>query len=626
MSIPSSSATNSKHLYNDQLKYTKRKFSKKEPSYKKFIEEYWKSSEEDPFLADDFQYESSSTSSQTLFENSLDLIEFYRQFPVVACTELLGIHLVFTQRCMLNVMWFYPNVCEVLSRGMSKTFMAAIVIMLRLLLYADIIIAVISKTFRQAQEVFTYVKKIMQWASRDDDIFVPLNFFKSQVLRMRADSYLTEIEMKHGSKAFAVPVGRDGSGGRGKRSHILFVDEAAQVPQKIVEMVANAYLNVLPVNPLVWGPARIPMNQRIYCSSASPQWHWFWTLTTDYAQRACSDPDRYRMLMLDYRHFESDPRSQFRVDWESYKNAKARMGKLEFKMEYQNWFISGSHNFFDINKLFEIKAGTTEYKVETRGSQNGLYMIVTDPAEVAEGDLFAAGVFKLFIETKTMVPVYLKAWNDGISMEDAAIALRILQHLFGAAYMVTDSKGGGAELVKQLTKEDDIENPHTHIPFRRLCMHDTRRGDALPVVWAVKFSSALNELMGWDLKHMVEQDRLKLPTTDMHANDPQIREISMLLNAMINEISNVRLKKSGINIGFTVSTGKKDLFSIAMIAAHYAGMIFADGLSGRRVRPKFATGAGLYQTSPLTNNRFGSSKPKPVINRPGSVGAFKSSR
>jgi hypothetical protein len=526
----------------------------------------------------DFFYENNAPSKLNLGK---DLLAFYRSFPCVAAKELLGVELVYTQRAMLNIMWHYPNVCEVLSRGMSKSFILALYAMLRMLLYSDITVGVVSKTYRQAQQVFVYVREINDRAKREG-----LFFFEDQMRKMAANSFATEIIMKHGSQMFAVPVGNDGDGGRGKRCHILLVDEAGIVPQAIVDKVVRAYLNVMPMNPLKWGTEGIETNQKVFCSSATYQWHWFYSEVCDYAVRM-KESDLYYNLMLDYRDFEADPLSPYNLDWEQIKDAKKSTPKLEFKMEYMNYFIPEGHSFFSLDDLKEIRKGNPDYRVEKEGDPNSDYMIVLDPAETAGGDNFACGVWKLVPETKSIVPVYLKRWNDGISMERAAIFIRGLQWLFGAKMIVCDSKGGGAELIKQLTKTEDVDNTHASGKFPHLAVVGEAKGTrGWPIVHRVKFSSKLIETMGWDLAYYIEQHRLVFPKQDVTSPNPCIRETSELLVAMANEIGNVRTKASGQYTGFEARSGKKDFFTIAMMAARWANDWFEGKINSTKKRRK----------------------------------------
>lgn len=527
---------------------------------------------------DALEFEYYENSNPVKYELGIELIEFYRKHPVKACEDLLGTHLVFTQRVMLNIMWKYPNVCEVLSRGMSKSFMLAIYAMLRILLYSDITVGVVSKTYRQAQEVFNYVKEINSRAKRKE-----LFFFDDQIMRMRADAYATEITTKHGSKMFAVPVGKDGDGGRGKRCHILLVDEAGIVPQPIVDKVVRAYLNVMPMNPLTWGKNKVATNQKVFCSSATYQWHWFYKEVCKYFT-LMKESDLYYTLMLDFRDFEADPRSPYNLDWEQIKDSKSSTPMLEFRMEYMNFFIPEGHSFFSLKDLREIKKGNPEYLPLRAGRDGRDYIIVLDPAETAGGDNFALGVFELVPESKSIVPVYLKAWNDGISMEEAAIQIRGLQFLFGAKFIISDSKGGGAELIKQLTKSDTVSNHHSTGNFVQLSVRGKSKGRGLPIVIPVKFSSSLIENMGWDLAYMIEQRRLIIPKHDVTSHNPLTKETSELLLKMVSEIANVQTKASGQYTGFTVRNGKKDFFTIAMMAAYHANLIFDGKMTAHRKR------------------------------------------
>jgi len=77
------------------------------------------------------------------------MIDFYRKNPVIAAYDLLGVDLAPIQAMILEDMWFKSYVVTVTSRGLGKTFIAAVLAVLSTLLYPGYRVGLISSSFRQ---------------------------------------------------------------------------------------------------------------------------------------------------------------------------------------------------------------------------------------------------------------------------------------------------------------------------------------------------------------------------------------------------------------------------------------------------------------------------------------------
>lgn len=80
---------------------------------------------------------------------SEELVLTYRKDPVIAARDLLGIELAVPQRLALRAMWESDNVVLLISRGGGKTFIDALVGVLRALLFPGERVGLISSSFRQ---------------------------------------------------------------------------------------------------------------------------------------------------------------------------------------------------------------------------------------------------------------------------------------------------------------------------------------------------------------------------------------------------------------------------------------------------------------------------------------------
>lgn len=77
-------------------------------------------------------------------------IKFLRNNPVIACEMLLGVKLIDAQAWMLQESWNKPYILWNCSRNFGKSFLGAIFIMLKALLYQNQRIYIVSSSGNQA--------------------------------------------------------------------------------------------------------------------------------------------------------------------------------------------------------------------------------------------------------------------------------------------------------------------------------------------------------------------------------------------------------------------------------------------------------------------------------------------
>jgi len=142
-----------------------------------------------------------------------NLIYFYRNHPVIAAYDLLGVELDEIQRIIFRDMWFKDYVIVVACRGLGKSFLQALLATLRAMLYPGHRVGLIGSSYRQAKVIFREV----------EDLYNKSDIFKEATLRPPIKSTdMCEIKFKSAgtysaSSILAIPLGNDGSKIRGQR-------------------------------------------------------------------------------------------------------------------------------------------------------------------------------------------------------------------------------------------------------------------------------------------------------------------------------------------------------------------------------------------------------------------------
>lgn len=102
-----------------------------------------------------------SERKRRFYEQDAEIIAFYRRNPCIACEELLGIQLIDSQKYILQQSWNKGHVLWCCSRNFGKSFLGAIFMILKALLYENQAIYIVSSVGNQSKETFTKIEEII---------------------------------------------------------------------------------------------------------------------------------------------------------------------------------------------------------------------------------------------------------------------------------------------------------------------------------------------------------------------------------------------------------------------------------------------------------------------------------
>lgn len=179
-----------------------------------------------------------SSRREEQYQRNAEIVKFLRRNPIIACEELLGVPLIDSQKWILQESWNTPNVMWTCSRNFGKSFMIAVMAMLKLLLYPNIKIYILSSKGSQAQETFLKIEQIAKQQIESIDGL--------------KDIFINEIEKPknsdgfvHDKASFRVSVFGGGTtftlnsipdNVRGKRANLLFFDESSFCSDELIEV------------------------------------------------------------------------------------------------------------------------------------------------------------------------------------------------------------------------------------------------------------------------------------------------------------------------------------------------------------------------------------------------------
>lgn len=367
------------------------------------------------------------------------------------------------------------------------------------------------------------------------------------------------LNFKNGSSIRAMPLG-DGGKIRGARAHLLVIDEAAQVPNDIIDKVVMPMMSTT-VDPMLSVKIQrmidqgkdVPQelldqlrsNQFVMASSAYYQFNHlydkfetFSELTTEEINGEPNpkyDP-KYTLHVYDHRDLPKGFMDQGIIE-----HARVSMPYYDFLMEWQAVFPPDSEGFYKMSLL--EKASSPSVKVKFRGDKEKVYVIGVDPARVS--DNFAIVIIEIGEESNKVVRVIHLNDESFQTMRDKI--LECLIHYPNIQRIEMDTGGGGLALMDMLAGEDGKDlvwtdktgKPHAIEPIREIDDDTDKRGQR--ILEMVNFTSQSNHEMATKLRAALQTGSLKLPGYQAHLN-PSEEEAALEIQEMKQELANIITK------------------------------------------------------------------------------------
>lgn len=174
-----------------------------------------------------------SDRKRKICELDAESIAFYRRNPCIACEDLLGIRLIDSQKYILQESWNKPHVLWCCSRNFGKSFLGAVFMILKAILYENQAIYIVSSVGNQSKETFAKIEEIVlrigKTAASIDSLedIVEKETVKSTNnktgFQHNPESF--HVSFYNGSEIFTLNGKPDNN--RSRRATLVFFDEAA---------------------------------------------------------------------------------------------------------------------------------------------------------------------------------------------------------------------------------------------------------------------------------------------------------------------------------------------------------------------------------------------------------------
>lgn len=94
-------------------------------------------------------------------ELDAESIAYYRRNPCIACEDLIGVKLIDSQKYILQQSWNTPHVLWCCSRNFGKSFLGAILMILKAILFENQAIYIVSSVGDQSKQTFTVIEQLV---------------------------------------------------------------------------------------------------------------------------------------------------------------------------------------------------------------------------------------------------------------------------------------------------------------------------------------------------------------------------------------------------------------------------------------------------------------------------------
>jgi hypothetical protein len=492
------------------------------------------------------------------------MMDIFVKNPDIAAQYLLvrndkQMRLAVHQRLILRGLWDHQFNLLILTRGGGKTFLLALYCILKTMLFPREKAVVSSSSYRQAQFTFDEVIKFYDES--------PL--FKQACTKPPTKGpNACECHLDNGSKIIAYPLG-DGQKIRGARANTLVMDEVAQIPPDIINLVILPMMNTKQ-DPFDTSGRK---NHLVMASSAYFQFNHLYDKYEAYKQRINKkSPDYDSNYGLHVYTVNDMPHGW--MDEAIIKEAKSQLTELQYQMEYECLFPPDSDGFFPASLVREARRSSV--MVELVGQPNAEYVFGIDPART--GDNFALIVIKVGPPNRVVACYSLnrKTFPDMHTF----IRSKLRDYSMNGAKVVRiqmDNGGGGSTLKDYLAEEHpwfNLEKDQWETMPAIIDIDDEEqqymKGERI-LKMQVFAPNSINS-MNFDLRADMEKRKLIIPVQS-HNHDKEHEDVYDEIDEMIKELMTIvttPLKSGFLHFDTPKQRMKKDRYSAFLIGAEGA--------------------------------------------------------
>lgn len=336
-----------------------------------------------------------------VYECDAATITFYRRNPCIAAADLLGIQLVDSQKYVLQCSWNAPHVIWCCCRNFGKSFLGAVFMILKAILYENQAIYIVAPVGKQSKETFEKIEEIALRLGRTASSIKSLtDILEKETVKSHNNKtgfrHLPEsweVNFYNGSSIMTLNGKPDNA--RSRRATMVFFDEAAFCSDELIqicEAFATQNTDFATSTDKDYDAdldkRRCP-TQLVYASSQGEQTSIFYARYREFAKKMLAGDNRYFIadMICDVAinvHMNGKPYKPLLT--RSKVDTALRGDEMTALREYYNRpIVDGGVN--QIIRWGTIRRNETFYLPETQWN-NGQYVFAFDPARTNDNSIF----------------------------------------------------------------------------------------------------------------------------------------------------------------------------------------------------------------------------------------------
>ena len=487
------------------------------------------------------------------------LILYYRQDPVTAAKDLMGVDLVWFQRKILRDLWFKKYNLMLMSRGIGKTWLQALFACLYGMLFPKAHIGVITPSFKQTEFLFEKI----------NDFYDESPFLRSAVAKRTITTYKARYNFHNGSWIEGLPLGT-GEKVRGRRYNLVLIDEYAFVDEDIIKRVVRPMLKIKKLG---------IDNKYIISSTAYYTWNHFYAQYLLYNVMVYRKPELYGLheyIDIDLSMVKDPP---FEMDAGIEEMMKMDTTQEAFEMENSCRFPIDNVGFFSARLIDKCTPRSTETvpssPIEVEGTPNGVYVMGIDAARAKGGDNFSISVVKIDGGIKRLV---FGSTLNGFQYQEMIAEIRRVMQLFNISQISCDSGGGGTTIKDLLMQPYETVYGTVLPPILDMDDKDMQDRVGIYILRMVNFTAPTVNNLYMRLKADMQHVNLVFPIDIRRGSDKELIKVATEILETKRELLVLQAEGKGNYLQFSVpSQFRKDRATSLALAVHAANDFMDSG-------------------------------------------------
>ena len=199
---------------------------------------------------------------------------FYRENPHRFAEDYLGVELKLFQKILVYLCFKYPFFTFLASRGLGKSWLIALIAIIKCILYPGSIVVIASGTKGQAEKIVINKIKMDLWEKHPT--------IRKEISEISISQRKTGCVFHNGSQIITVTANDNA---RGERANFIIVDEHRLIKKEVYDSVIEPFATFIRqpgfMNKKEYEDYEEPANQIVYMSSAWYKSHWIFTDAED---------------------------------------------------------------------------------------------------------------------------------------------------------------------------------------------------------------------------------------------------------------------------------------------------------------------------------------------------------